>query len=448
MKHIGRVFARSALWAVLIGIVVAGGMAYYTYVYEQNRYTASAGVYIKAEPDESGQILPVDSLLKDTRAFLRDPELIKDAEAKIRPITFSGDRLKISVEGESGARIITLMVTGEDARACQRAVNALGEVYCDYIVDIGAARSASVTMKAQLSDAPTAPNRPMKIALTFVISFGAALIILLLFTSKTRYMSSYDTLPVYDLPVIGSIADFRKDLSLYFSKRRPPRATLYAVTNKAAIEDVRRLALNLSYAARGSAMKSIVLCSSEPDEGKSTLSVLLGSELAMQDKSVLLIDMDSYSPSLGKLLGQRCRGDLIDLFSGEMGIEQVLMETPIHGLYYIGNRHTGASATRLIASSAFSAFINHAYEQFDYVLFDTPPINLYMDALALGNMMDATVLVAGDRQTKRDTLRDSIFRLRSVGAKLRGVAFTFVKHKKEKLYRDYEDSYEPIGQND
>lgn len=442
MKRIKRVWKKSMLWAILLSLIVAGGMAYYTYVYENDRYTASASLYAMPLATADGQTLPVDTLLKDSQSLIHNQKVIKDTEAKIRPTTFAGDRLVARVSGETDSRVLVVSVSGEDARACQRAAGALSEVFGDYLVEIGAAVKVEVTQKDELPTQPTGPNRILKIAITFGAGFIALFLLFLLILPANRYVSCQEELPAdLDTPVIGRISDFRKDLSAYFSKRRPTGKPLYALTGKAVIEDVRQLALNLGYAARGGALRSVVICSSQPDEGKSTLSVLLGSELAMQDKSVLLVDMDSYSPSIGKLLGVRCRADLVDLFSGEASIEKVLMETPIHGLYYIGNRHIGMSATQLVASSAFTAFINHAYEQFDYVLFDTPPVALYVDAMALGGAMDATVLVAGDRLVKPELLKRSVTKLKQSGAKLYGIAFTLVKQKREKLYRDYEDSY-------
>lgn len=433
MKRIHWVLKRATVWALLVAVIIAAAMGVFTFVYEKDLYTATATLYLR----------PADALdnrfLQDCQRLAMGPEALQDAENAVAPDTLKGGGFSVAAKAVDGTHLLELSVTGPDAARCQHAANALAQALPQRLMTTTALAEGKVAQEALLPTTPSAPDRVQKITLTFVLCFLASMLLALLFWPAQKMVDAQDEWPLDErAPLLARVTDYRRELKLYLSKHRPERATLWQCMSKAVTEDVRTLALNLSFAAKNSALRSIVVTSRQPDEGKSSLIVLLATELARQDKSVLILDMDSYSPTISRLLGARCRGDLIDLFSGDATMERVLTETEINGLYCIGNRHNGSATAQLTSSTAFSAFMNHAYEQFDVVLVDTPPLVLYADALALGGVLDGVLLVAAENRETPAQLYESFARLEKVGAKVCGAVLTGERRRSERLYREYE----------
>lgn len=433
MKRIHWVFRRATGWALLLALILAAAMGVFTYAYEKDMYTATATLYLRpaVELDER--------FLRDCQQLATGAKALAVGDAAVAPDTLQSGGFAVSAQALQGTHLLALAVTGPEAARCQKAANAIAQALPDQLTAAVALAEAKVAQEAELPQTPSGPARVRKIALTFGVTLAAALLLALLFWPAKKTVASGDEWPLDErAPLLARVADYKKELKLFLSKQRPAHATLWQCVGKATAEDVRTLALNLGFAAKSAALRSIVVTSRQPDEGKSSLVVLLATELARQDKSVLILDMDSYSPTIGRLLDAYCRGDLIDLFSGDATMEQVLTETSVNGLYCIGNRHSGPATAQLTSSTAFSAFMNHAYEQFDYVLVDTPPMALYADALALGSVLDGVLLVAADSRETPAQLRESLNRLEKAGAHVRGAAMTGVRRKCERLYREYE----------
>ncbi len=433
MKRIRWILKRATAWVLLAAFVIAAAMGVFTFVYEKDLYTATSTLYLRS----------MDALdnryLQDCRQLATSADTLRKAERMLLPETLQSSGFSVSAKVLEGTHLLELSVTGPDAERCTQLANAIAQALPQRLIEIVSLSEGKVAQEAQLPTAPSGPARIKKIALTFALCFVGMMLLALLLWPAKRTVDAQDAWPLAEkAPLMANVTDYRRELKSYLCNKRPDRATLWQFMGKGVVEDVRTLALNLGFAAKSAALRSIVVTSRYPDEGKSSLIVLLATELAQQDKSVLILDMDSYSPTIGRLLGARCRGDLIDLFSGDAPMERVLTQAPIAGIYCIGNRHSGSATAQLVSSTAFSAFMNHAYEQFDVVLVDTPPLALYTDALALGSVLDGTLLVAAENRESLTQLQDSLMRLEKAGNKICGVVMTGAKRRNERMYREYE----------
>ena len=164
-------------------------------------------------------------------------------------------------------------------------------------------------------------------------------------------------------------------------------------------EAYRRLRTNIEYSSFDDKYKVIVVTSSFPGEGKSTTAGNLAISMSDTEKKVLLIDCDVRKPSL-------------------------------HRKFKI--------SSEMLGSEVMYRFLQEARENFDYVIMDTPPVQLVTDAQILGSKADGTLLVVKAESTKKNQVASSVDLLRKVNATVMGTVLNAVKNTVEKKYDYYE----------
>ena len=441
MKFAMRIYRRHFGWIVLIGFIFAAAMGVYTYYYEPDIYASSVDLYVLPQGENAdAQYNPETSemLVRDSKQLIRGPEVMREANEKLWPDSLDG--VRILLEGIEGTHIIRITAYGADPSLCQRAVIAVNAAFMEKIKSVAKVETVYVADRAELPESPAGPARLLKIALSFGIAFLVTSILWLLFAPKKRKLTAFDAAGEdFGVPVIGSISDYRQDLTVFAEQRDDGAGVLTYYINPSTIEDVKALSIAFSQKTESS-VRSLLFTSYQADEGKSTLAAILASELASQGKRVLLVDMDCYAPTLSALFGTKGMADIFHYFSGQASLDQVILPTAVPNLFLIDNLHPGSSLMRLTGTPEFADFLEQMYLEFDYVFFDAPPVELFADAAALGNVLDGTLLVVAQGRLRDEQLQDMKSRLTQAGNHLCGMVFNFVKPRKVKQYREYEDS--------
>ncbi len=175
----------------------------------------------------------------------------------------------------------------------------------------------------------------------------------------------------------------------------------------------------------------LLVTSSLPSEGKSTLAVSLAFSLASAGRRTLLVDADLRKPTIGSLVGaDRTRPGLIAFLKKEAEFEEVIQRHEASGLDYVRAESGVAGSQDLLSSGLTAEFFDRAREQYDFILLDSPPVAAVSDALWLTRFADATLFVVHWRQTPRAAVRAAVKKIRSTGALLAGVVLTRVDVKK------------------
>lgn len=165
----------------------------------------------------------------------------------------------------------------------------------------------------------------------------------------------------------------------------------------------------------------LVITSSGPGEGKSTVSTRLAIALAAAGAKVLLVDADLRKPTLQKQFGDNRERGLSYLLAGEEGVEPAASEHQRLDILPVGVRPPNPS--ELLHSPALASAIARWRTTYDYVLLDSPPLGLVSDALSVGELADGVLLVVRDRVTTKGTLRQVLDRLQPLRAKVLGMVF-------------------------
>ncbi|WP_022836138.1 polysaccharide biosynthesis tyrosine autokinase [Salisaeta longa] len=184
-------------------------------------------------------------------------------------------------------------------------------------------------------------------------------------------------------------------------------------------ESYRRIRANLQFARPDANVEVINVTSSGKGEGKTTTAVNLAVALASAGKRTLIIDADLRRPRLHKLLGLEREPGLSHLLYDE-GQPVERFETSIDHLYAVPAGETVPNPSELLGSQRMRHFIEAMRPQFDVVIFDTPPVLLFSDALALSAHCDGTMLVVGADDTDQRAVDHALQRIREVDGSVLG----------------------------
>ena len=284
-----------------------------------------------------------------------------------------------------------------------------------------------VVSRAEPADAPTLP-RPARDAL---LGFIAALIItaelsVLLHALSDRLTGTLDSDTVreaFGLPVLAMVP---------------------ASKGSHLIEAFRGLRVNLASMRPDQRPQTIAIVSTHPDAGKSFTAVNLAMVTAGQATGVLLIDADLRRPTLHQRLG----------FPKAPGLTDVLGGAELYGALYSVGVDSGYEADEphrflavpsgvpvldpiAVVSHDLIPRIAEGFERLPgLVIFDTPPLALFSDALAIGAQCDAVILVLDAKRTRLKSTRDTIASLQAADAMVLGIVVNRVKRRSE-VYDSY-----------
>jgi capsular exopolysaccharide synthesis family protein len=166
----------------------------------------------------------------------------------------------------------------------------------------------------------------------------------------------------------------------------------------AIAESYRRIRTNLQFSRPDKDLRTLAISSAEKGEGKSTTSSNLALALASAGKNTLLVDADLRRPRAHDLLGLSRSPGLSHLLYDD-GVEVDDFKTDIDGLWMLPAGETVPNPAELLGSERMQDVMENLRGRFDYILFDTPPVLLFSDALALASHCDGTILVASAGQT-------------------------------------------------
>lgn len=193
-------------------------------------------------------------------------------------------------------------------------------------------------------------------------------------------------------------------------------------------EAFKELRTNLSFIAKSKSegkSYNIIVTSSIPGEGKSTMAINLAITLAQADNKVLLVDADMRNPVLRKYmkLNQEDETGLSALLNGDVKIGDCLIRTE-YGVDVIANGPTPPCPAELIKSDAMHSLLRGAEGHYDYIIFDTPPVGVVTDAAALSPLCDGILYVVRHKYASRGQARSAIKKLKMVDAKILGTVMT------------------------
>ncbi len=195
-------------------------------------------------------------------------------------------------------------------------------------------------------------------------------------------------------------------------------------------EAFNELKTNVIFSMTDKGTKKILVTSSFAAEGKSTTSLNLAISLAENNRKVLLVDCDLRRPNVGRLLQFDEKKGLSNILVNECEIGEALHKTKYANLDVVLTGSTPPNPTELLSSEGMQAFVDNVSQHYDYVILDTPPVNLVTDAVILSRLVNGVIIVCRQYVTEKKMLLSAVEKLRFVNAKILGVVLNDVATSK------------------
>lgn len=219
-----------------------------------------------------------------------------------------------------------------------------------------------------------------------------------------------------------------------------------AIEIKKAEEYYNAIRTNIQFS--GSNFKTIVLTSVQPGEGKSTTATNLAVSFARSGFKTLLIDADTRNSVMSGTFkaNGRIKG-LTTYLSGNSELLEVICDTNVENLSVIPTGPFPPNPTNLLQNTNFKSLITNARSWYDYVIIDSPPIGLVIDAAIISKECDASILVTEAGAIKRKFIAKAVDQMKQSGAQFLGLILNKVKQTTDSYgaYGDY-GNYGNYGQ--
>jgi capsular exopolysaccharide synthesis family protein len=202
-------------------------------------------------------------------------------------------------------------------------------------------------------------------------------------------------------------------------------------------EQYKTIRTNINFSSVDREIRSILVTSAGPGEGKSTTAANLAVVFAQQGKKVLLVDSDMRKPTAHYTFNLTNTFGLTTVLTKQHTLSEVTNPSDVENLSILTCGPVPPNPAELMSSRAMEQFLVEAYQAYDMLIFDTPPILAVTDAQVLANQVDGTVLVVSSGTTEIDSAVKAKDMLSSTKGKLLGVVLNNREIKDTSYYYYY-----------
>ena len=493
---------QSRKWVFLQALLLIPLLALALSLLQDERYTATASLLFRS--DTPGLIEEQDEVLVDPeRAAATNEELVSLPVVASRAASRLGggvtgeeveNRVEVSSTGE--ADVIEINATAPSAKEAARTANAYAQAYIAFRRDSDRAQVADAialvernlaalppdrqngatarglqrrlsslrlaqslqTGKAELvqpaavPDSPSSPKtvRNVILGLLFGAAFGFGLAALLERLDR-RLKTIEEVEEIFGLPLLGRIP---RDRLLSELSDSPDQPLGDVVRLGEAAEAFRTLRANLRYFDVDRRIRSILIVSPRPGDGKSTVARGLAMTMAAMGDDVALVDADLHKDGSSAPSPAPEPPGLSLVLAGAVAVEDALTEVPVFYDPITGDSRTLASLpsgppppnpSQLLESARMRSVVRELEERFEVIVIDTPPLSGVSDALSLVGGVSGALIVAALGESNQNGARDLKKQLSLLRARQLGVVANFWTPDRRGYYYGYDRTAAPAG---
>jgi capsular exopolysaccharide synthesis family protein len=315
----------------------------------------------------------------------------------------------------------------------------------------GTPNNIHVVDHALVPESAIGPRRLRNVALISIFSFGFSVVLAFFLAYLNESISSVDDVErLLRLPTLAVIPTVGGSRLLAASPTRNKlngngyrRALLMnAEEHSPLAETYRKLRTSLLLSTAGSPPKILLVTSSEPNEGKTTVATNVALSLAQTGANVLIIDADLRRPCLHAIFDLKNRRGLTTILSGEMTRDDVFAMIEHHEtgkLHVLRAGPVPPNPAELLGSEQMRRLVAALASDFNFIIIDSPPVAAFTDSVLISSMVDGVLLVIHGGKSSREIARNSQKMLRDVGARILGVVLNNVNLRSYDYH--YQQSY-------
>ncbi len=318
----------------------------------------------------------------------------------------------ISVQALEDTNLLTMTATASDPQLAQDILQSAIDNY-PTVAEFVIGRTQMDLLDA--SGVPTEPVNPpdfkgqAKQGLLIGLALGVAIIVIYALTRKTIRRVS-------DFKKILNVSCFGTVPRVVFKKRKQKIDETISIHNPkiplSFIESIRIIRTRVDKEARNRKVKTILVTSSIPGEGKTTTAANLALALAQKDNRVTLIDCDLRHPSVRQALGLDASGTGVsEVLQGKQTYAEAKQVLEDWGISVLGGGETVRNPAEMLASPKMKELLREAKRESDFVILDTAPCGMLADATALAQYVDGAIYVVKQDYAKVDRILEGLEQL-------------------------------------
>lgn len=233
------------------------------------------------------------------------------------------------------------------------------------------------------------------------------------------------------------------------AKSKSKKKQKHTYTDASEIQNASKtLFANIRFASVDFPIKSIAITSSIPNEGKSTTSVNLARAIGSAGQSVLLVEADLRKRSLSRRLNVHPAHGAYSVLSRSVSLESAVAPTDMPNVSFLDVEPNIPNPADLFASRAYEALVEQLTARYDYVIFDTAPVGVFVDAAVLSRLVDGVVMIVKTGGPKRSEVLAAYDQLKKADAHIIGACATFCPRVNVEYYAYYNSNNERIGSSE
>ncbi len=274
-------------------------------------------------------------------------------------------------------------------------------------------------------------------------------------------------------PVLGSLPMFNDDaerrlafaipskqttadgkVSTELARPQSPAETARFSAARPLLEACRILRSNVNFSMMDAPLRSVLVTSADPGEGKSMCALNLATVMAYDGKRVILLDCDLRRPTQHRLCSSDTnkvpmRPGFVDVLSGSVALQDALRPTPVDNLRVMPSGTLPPNPPELLSSHAGQRLLEELRNECDLLVIDSPPLMFLTDSQVLASFVDGAILVVAASQTARGHVQRAHSVLRNAGGRVLGVIFNKVKahNDPDAYYGSYYSYYAPTTED-
>lgn len=271
---------------------------------------------------------------------------------------------------------------------------------------------------ARIPSSPAKPNRPLIILVGILIGFGLAFGYVFTKNYFDNRIKTPEDIQKKNVNVLAWIPEI-EGISLNGSKKN--EFVIALNPDSVPSESFRALRTRVQFSRPDKEnLKTILITSPAPQEGKTTIALNLAGSFAQANKKTLLVDADLRRPRLHHVFEKDKKPGLVDYLVELTRLEEVITKTSFNNLYLLTSGTIPPNPAEMLDSVQMEKLLKELRDKFDYIVIDSPPIVAVTDAEILARKVDGTILVCSSDLTEINMFERAVDLLRNDNSTLIG----------------------------
>lgn len=434
---------------VAVALVLIIGVFIYDKSIKKPLYTTYTTIILtKSNETQTGTTITQNDILLnqklvETYSKIIKSKLVLEQVISETGVTYTAEELSenVSVEAYENTEMLKISVTDQDPELAANIANSIAQVFSGEIAKIYQINNISVVDVAVTPEevSNNTLKRDLLIAL-FISIFGTIGVVFVVYYFDDTVKLTDDLEEEIGMPVVAKV--FKSDIGSKNNRKVELLAQKYP--KSVVSESIKTLRTNLQFSSVDEDIKTILITSSIPGEGKSFISANLAISFAQTDKRVLIVDCDMRKGRQHRIFKLSNSKGLSNLLIDDMtNYKDYINKTSVPGVHVITRGTVPPNPSELLNSKKNADLLRVLKAKYDVIIYDGVPCNGLPDSIIMSKLVDKVLIVSSDSMTPKSVLESTKKQLESVNAPIAGDVLNNVNRKNStygKYYGYYGDS--------